>query len=283
MSESSFLCDPFWYHSAFDGLLSRTLEDSKHSWGDYIDAKELQDKAACLYDYLRDYIEFADAGRPTDRQVEALYQKTLKMFDGAVEARDIQANSVKEQQGVLEDMLYQDVDPKYHNQLDNIIDKRDYTAIYSSKDPPNFLIDTDTSYEVPELLNKHRVAHETIQSLEYDKGELRAAKKKYCENKTDRLDKVLCIEKFATMAHTRGPYASTACGFPMPEYIIEENRDSFAIEELGIPATAMSKAVFDCLMFGPGKIKPHVPYHPEIVDQINRTLAKRREKVQNGG
>lgn len=237
-------CDPSNFSKDFDYIFDQALEEASVKDSDF--EQELKDKKNCLFSYLRDYVDFASAEKATDEQIDKLYKKTMELFNGAIATRTAQEENVKMQLRDLEDMVYDGLDESESRRLDWFLDvPADSSSVYERlnllfKEYPNLGYYRD---QIEKMIN----CKETLKSFPKDRRNLSLAKAKYCDEKTDRFDKFMCIERFVNLAHSRGPYLSTGCGFPMPEEIVEYIRDEFQIEDLGLPATELVKAVLDCL------------------------------------
>ncbi len=221
-------CDPVLFapRADFDLIFNEMLEE--YGRQDY-EKEELEAKKTCLFQYLRDYIKFSAAPKPTDQQINSLYKKTLKMIEGAIDAREMQVDNVLSQKQDLEDMLSEEIEWD--------VDTYEVTE------------GKETSH-IRDDLGKIRDIDLTVQELRDDEATLEKMKDKcltaqYADN--PRFEKHTCIETFVHSTHSRGPYLSTSCGFPMPEVIVEYNRDEHLIEDLGIPAAELTQMVLDCL------------------------------------
>jgi hypothetical protein len=216
----------------FDSIFAEAMKDAQD--GEFTDSpEELDARRSCLINYLMDYVDFASAEKLSDEQIEKLYQKTLTMSEGAIHARDAQKNNVRDQERILEEMLW---DSGF--EWDN-----NFNVTKAEENPPS-----DAMVDLGRLKSADTVKRE----LDKDKKFLINLRSKHClpRNKTDELSrtrKVVCIEEFAHSSHSRGPYLSTGCGFILPEEIVEMERDFMSLEDLGLPAADLAQAVFSCL------------------------------------
>ena len=212
-------CDPEQYAQDFD----RVLDDLKRE-RNYND-EELDGKRTCLLGYLNDYIDFASASTKTRTQVERLYNKTLKMIDGAFVSRGIQENEVSDMLGIMEEDLSQnDVEFNKNNEP---IYKEEYS--YSG---------------VAELFDQWNDIEEVLRSFDGDRRELDKIKNS-CLLANNQEKKVICIETFVSATHSRGHYLATGCELPMPEQNSE--RDYSDLTDLGREANDLTDSVLDCL------------------------------------
>jgi len=220
MEKAIHECDPTNFNTEFEEVLELLYDEF------IIDEDEMDEYRDCLYGYLRDYIRFAASERPPDRFVDRLYEKTLDMIDGAIRARDMQADDAREQMQIAEEFLV-DCGIEFDDE-GNIVD-----------------IPEDLDHYCQRWLEDYEVLSHVIESLEDDKEYLEEMKKK-CWLADDRLEKIMCIEEFVQATHTRGHYLATGCGLPLPEAVIYEE-PPLGLDTLGAVATELTRDVLNCL------------------------------------
>ena len=224
----SLPCDPEIYAHRFDKI-AQELRVAKT-----VPAAKLQEKRDCLFGYLNDYIDFSSAQSSSRTQVERLYNKTLKMIDGAILAREMQEVDVEEQRDYA------------------LAELVEMGVRFTKKGKPIEPVALSSRWH--DTLNLFSALHsinETIKGFEEDRDHLNEIKSSCKVLNLNHEQKVVCIETFVNATHSRGPYLSTGCKLPMPERILESHgltqHEHTELSDLGKEATTLTKNVLDCL------------------------------------
>jgi hypothetical protein len=178
-------------------------------------AKEVDEWIDCTSGFLKRYMKFA-CGCMTDHELYKFYNDILEMLDRGIEAREAQKKVVDEQLLRAEE--------EYANEL---ITEEEYEDIKYSAEEIKRSLDEDI---------------EVLKDL-----------KSFCVKAKDKFDVVMCIEKVANTAHSRGHMLPVLCGAYLPEDIIEavtgreEWYEYARPEDVGLWLSKDATKVFDCI------------------------------------
>lgn len=178
-------------------------------------AEEVESWINCTSGFIRRYMKLA-TGCMSDRELYKFYTDVLKMIDEGISSREYQKSIVDEELMEAEDLYYNEV------------------------------IDDDKYDEI-------RFDAEEIKSeLDRDIEDLKKIRE-FCLSAKDRTDVVICIEKVANMAHSRGSMLPVMCGAYLPERIVGavtgiKNWPEFAVpEDVGLELSRIVPKIMDCI------------------------------------
>jgi len=146
-------------------------------------AEEVESWVDCTSSFLNRYMKFA-AGCMRDDELYKFYNDVLKLIDNGIKSREWQKSLVDEQVTEAEEYYW-----------DEVITEDEFEDIKRAAEDVKAALDADI---------------ELLEEL-----------KEFCVKARDRTDVVVCIEKVASMSHSRGSMLPVMCGAYLPEDIVE--------------------------------------------------------------
>lgn len=181
----------------------------------------------CVEDYLNLYNMLVTGNPPEDSLVEEIYNKTIKMIDEAKKARRYQKDTIKR------DLI------SHRNEFKDVCVDNIYEIDYSEELKEycdELKNDIDDCEKLIKIFNSEISTLNNIKSI--------------CKNAKNKSDKIVCVEKFVSTSHARGPFIPLGCGGRLSESINEitdDNQKNVLLEKFTPDLEDEAQKVLDCL------------------------------------
>lgn len=162
-----------------------------HVYAEEDEIKDTENMISCVEYYLNLYNMFVTGNPPKNTLIQEIYNKTKNMINSAIDSRKFQKEQVKNKL-------------KYY--------KKEFKEECNNKEEGSYC--EDLWYGIC-------VGDDLLESFDYDFKTLNEIKS-YCESAASSTEMSLCVEKFVSAAHERGPYIPLGCNGYLTEVLSEE-------------------------------------------------------------